>query len=591
MPVDPHSFAIPEEVRVKHLGWRAAVEFNTKTIHATATWEIETNPLASTLILDTKGLIIHNVTLNENQATEFRLGDPDPLLGQALAVMIKPDTKRVNIVYQTSPTAEALQWLRPEQTSGKLHPFLFTQSQAILARSWLPCQDSPGVRFTYQADVKVPSDLLPLMSAANPQAKNNSGLYQFEMKQPIPAYLFALSVGDVSFQAISERSGVYAEHSMLDRATWEFQDLEKMVACAESLYGPYPWERYDVIVLPPSFPFGGMENPRLTFATPTILAGDRSLTSLIAHELAHSWSGNLVTNATWNDFWINEGFTVYFEHRIMEKLYGRDYAEMLAVLSLQDLNETLATLKAENKESDTCLKLHLEGRNPDDGVTDVPYIKGYFFLRSLEEAYGRDKFDAFLKDYFSTNAFSAMHTEKFIAYIKEYFQSRYSLVLEDLKLNEWILNTGLPSTCPNPVSKKLKKVEAFLRRWKNGRKPDASISKEWSTHEWLHFLRNLPQPISPEEMKALDKFGNFSSSGNAEITTLWLLLAIRNEYQPADFKLEQFLTNTGRRKFLAPLYQELIKTPNGKKRAIEFYSKARANYHFVATNTFDTLLK
>ncbi|MDH4090655.1 MAG: M1 family metallopeptidase [Cyclobacteriaceae bacterium] len=591
MPVDLHSFAIPEEARVRHLRWKATVDFRSRTIHATATWEIESNTLADTLVLDTKGLTIDHITLNDNQPTGFRFAEPDALLGEALTIMIRPDTKRVNIVYQTSPDAEALQWLQPQQTSGKQHPFLFTQSQAILARSWIPCQDSPGIRFTYDADVQVPEDLLPLMSASNPQRKNSTGVYHFEMQQPIPAYLLALSVGDVSFQAVSERCGVYAEPVALERASWEFQDLENMVIGAESLYGAYPWERYDVIVLPHSFPFGGMENPRLTFATPTILAGDRSLTSLIAHELAHSWSGNLVTNATWDDFWLNEGFTVYFEHRIMEKLYGRDYAEMLAVLSLQDLNETLLTFKAENKEQDTCLKLHLEGRNPDEGVTDIAYIKGYFFLRSIEEKYGRAKFDAFVKDYFSDNAFSAMNTEKFIVYIKKYFQSHYRLVLEDLKLNEWIYDTGLPSNCPNPVSGKLKKVEAFLEKWNSGEKPDVSVGREWSTHEWLHFLKNLPEVVNLEQMEVLDNFGNFTSSGNAEITTLWLVMTIRNQYHQADSKLEQFLINTGRRKFLIPLYRELLKSANGRDRAIEIYAKARPNYHFVARNTFDALLK
>lgn len=591
MPLDPHSFSAPANARVTHLHWKALVDFDTKTIQATAIWEIDAKPGADTIVLDTKGLTITKITLNENQPTEFRLAEPDPLLGQALAILIKPNTNRINIEYQTSPHAEALQWLQPQQTSGKKHPFLFTQSQAILARSWIPCQDSPGVRFTYEAVVTVPTNLLPLMSASNPQQKNETGTYHFEMKQPISSYLLALSVGDVEFKSVSERSGIYAEPSLLDTAAWEFIDLEKMIAGAEALYGSYPWERYDVIVLPPSFPFGGMENPRLTFATPTILAGDRSLTSLIAHELAHSWSGNLVTNATWNDFWLNEGFTVYFEHRIMEKLYGRDYAEMLAVLALQDLRETVATLKAENKYDDTRLKLNLEGRNPDDGVTDIAYNKGYFFLRSIEEKYGRDKFDAFLKDYFSANAFNVMDTNKFIEYIKNYYQRKFNQVLADSNFNAWIFTEGLPDNCPQPVSEKFAKVDAFLLRWNGGKKTDESVARKWSTHEWLHFLKNLPGSLSQAQMKALDSFGNFTTSGNAEITTLWLVKAIRHGYTPAYARLEQFLIDTGRRKFLSPLYHELLKTTEGKKRAVEIYEKARSNYHFVATNTFDTLIK
>ena len=305
MKNDPHSYSSPADMKVTHLQWQAVVNFDSRTINATATWTIAQTGDADSLILDTKDLRIKNILLDSNIPATYRLGARDPILGEALAIAVRGGTKTVSIEYETSPGAEAVQWLSAQQTAGKKHPFLFTQSQAILARSWIPCQDSPGVRFTYEADVTVPSDLLALMSASNPQKKNTTGKYHFEMRQPISSYLLALAVGDVTFKAISDRSGVYAESGLVEKAAWEFADMEKMIAAAEELYGPYQWDRYDVLVLPPSFPFGGMENPRLTFATPTILAGDRSLTSLIAHELAHSWSVNLVTNATWNDFWLN----------------------------------------------------------------------------------------------------------------------------------------------------------------------------------------------------------------------------------------------------------------------------------------------
>lgn len=590
MSQDPHSFSTPSAARVTHLRWKAVVDFDDSVIQATATWDIESTKDTDIIILDTKGLVIRKVTLDENKPTEFRLSDPDSLLGQALAIMIQPGTKQINIEYQTTPEAEALQWLAPQQTAGKQHPFLFTQSQAILARSWVPCQDTPGVRFTYEAEVTVPNHLLPLMSASNPQSKNTTGIYHFEMKHAIASYLLALCVGDVEFRSVSERSGIYAEPIVLDSAVWEFADLERMIDGAEQLYGSYPWERYDVIVLPPSFPFGGMENPRLTFATPTILAGDRSLTSLIAHELAHSWSGNLVTNATWNDFWLNEGFTVYFEHRIMEKLYGRDYSEMLAVLALQDLKETIATLKAENKYPDTKLKLNLEGRNPDDGVTDIAYNKGYFFLRLIEETYGREKVDVFLKEYFSRNAFRSMDTESFIRYIRDYYYTQFSIDLPDSTFNEWVFTEGLPETCPQPVSVKFDSVDSFLAKWISGGVYDESIAKKWTTHEWLHFVKNLPDPLSQDQMKVLDSFGNFTASGNAEIAAVWLVRTIRYHYVAADSRLEEFLVHTGRRKFLIPLYTELLKTEDGKKRAREIYIKARPNYHFVAVQTIDGLL-
>jgi leukotriene-A4 hydrolase len=591
MVKDPHSFSKPNDAKVTHLTWRAIVNFDTKTIKATASWKIQTKKGIDVIIFDTKDLSIKNVTLDNDQPTEFTLGDNDPILGRGLFVRIEAETKVVNIEYETSPTAEAVQWLSPQQTAGKLHPFLFTQSQAILARSWVPTQDSPGIRFTYNADVTVPKDLLALMSASNPQQKNESGVYHFEMKQPISSYLLALAAGDVSFKAISGRSGIYAEPSMVDKAAWEFADMEKMIAGAEELYGPYQWERYDVVVLPPSFPFGGMENPRLTFATPTVLAGDRSLTSLIAHELAHSWSGNLVTNATWNDFWLNEGFTVYFETRIMEKLYGRDHAEMLASLNMQDLKDEIESLKEANNLADSKLRLSLEGRNPDDGVTDIAYNKGYYFLRSIEEAHGREKFDVFLKDYFTQNAFRSMDTEGFKAYIIEYYENNFNISLTPSSFDEWIDTEGLPANISQPSSTKFKAVDDLLTGWKAEKPLDKSLSKDWSTQEWLHFLKNLPQTLTQAQMKSLDDFGNFTKSGNAEIITAWGVISIRNNYTPMNPKIEEFLVNTGRRKFLSPLYNEMLKTEDGKKRAKEIYQKARPNYHFVATNTFDKLIQ
>lgn len=585
---DPHSYSVPAEVKVQHLRWTANIDFDTKTIDAAASWTIENND-ADTLRLDSKSLNIRNVKLDGTKA-DFKLGENDPIFGQQLAIPIRADTKTVTIEYSTSREAEALQWLSPQQTAGKTLPFLFTQSQAILARSWIPCQDTPGVRFTYEADVTVPKELIALMSASNPQEKNSTGVYHFAMKQPISSYLLALAVGDLTFQSISERSGVYAEKALITKAAWEFADLEKMIAGAEELYGPYQWERYDVLVLPPSFPFGGMENPRLTFATPTILAGDRSLTSLIAHELAHSWSGNLVTNATWNDFWLNEGFTVYFETRIMERLYGKDYAEMLASLNLQDLHDEIKSLREKGQAADTKLLLDLENRNPDEGVTSIAYNKGYYFLRSIEESHGRENFDVFLKDYFSENAFGSMDTKRFEKYIVDYYQSRFNIALDQKHFDQWIRTEGLPTHVPQPDSERFRKVDQVLASWQGEKSLDKSIARDWSSHEWLHFLKNLPDELSQEQMKKLDGLGNFTSSGNAEIITAWGVISIRNQYEPMAPKVEEFLISTGRRKFLSPLYNELVKTQEGKERARGIYRKARPNYHFVATNTFDKLL-
>lgn len=584
---DPHSFSNPGEAKVTHLNWDAVVSFESKTIEATATYDISTSGEAEKLILDTYDLNIRTVKIDGDEV-EFLVGEKDQDLGTALTIPISSTTKKVAITYSTSPDAAALQWLEPSQTAGKEQPFLFTQSQAILARTWIPCQDSPGVRFSYSAKVQVPSNLMAVMSAENPQTKNSEGVYTFRMPQPIPSYLMALAVGDLTFEAIGPRTGVYAEPSMIEASAYEFADMEKMLIAAEELYGKYAWDRYDVIVLPPSFPFGGMENPRLTFATPTILAGDRSLTSLIAHELAHSWSGNVVTNATWNDFWLNEGFTVYFENRIMESLYGKSYTDMLRLLGYQGLVSTVEDLGKESP--DTHLYLNLEGRNPDDGMTDIAYEKGNFFLHTIEKTVGREKFDAFLKKYFETYGFKPMNTEIFVEHLNSELLTTDELK-EQIKADQWIYQPGIPDNIVIPESDRFVKVEGELARW-NSETPAIELNTdEWTTHEWLHFLKGLPESMTEEEMTELDDAFGFTESGNSEISGIWLVHVVRNKYNAGYDKLESFLVNVGRRKFLSPIYKEMAKDPEMKAMAKQIYEKARPNYHSVSFMTIDEILE
>lgn len=590
MGKDIHSFSEPDKAVVKHLSLQLQVDFDAKQLTGVATWDISHTPDAKEIVFDTKGLVIEAVFLNDDTAAvPFSLGKEDPVLGQPLVVPLKPESKKVRIVYHTSPGAPALQWLEAHQTAGGRYPFLFSQSQCILARSWVPCQDSPGIRFTYDAEVKVPQGMLALMSAENPQEKSADGMYRFHMRQPIPSYLLAIAAGDLVFKPISKRAGVYAEPETVEAAFHEFEDLEEMIQAAEQLYGKYEWERYDLLVLPPSFPFGGMENPRITFATPTIIAGDKSLTSLVAHELAHSWSGNLVTNRTWNDFWLNEGFTVYFERRIMEAMYGRDYAEMLAELGYQDLKQTIARMGENNK--DTRLKLDLQRRDPDEAVTDIAYEKGYFFLRLVEETIGRDKFDAFVKGYFQRFAFQSMDTESFVEYFRKEVLDKNPGAAKAIRMQEWIYGTGLPDNCPKVNAVRFRKVEQALQDWLNGAPADSLPTGSWSSHEWLHFVRHLPADLSAEQMKMLDEAFDFTHSGNAEIQAEWYTQAALHGYTEAFPAMEEFLLKVGRRKFLVPIYRALLKTEEGKAIAHKIYAKARKNYHYVATSTLDEMLQ
>ncbi len=565
---DAHSYSNPNQIAVRHLDLDCDILFDQKVLNAVATLSVErrVDTGAPPLILDTRNLRIGKVEVTERDEAyapaPFEIGPEHPILGAPLTIALPPAATKVRIEYSTSPEASALQWLDPPQTAGKKHPFLFTQSQAIHARSWIPLQDTPGARLTYTAVVRTPKDLAAVMSAPNDPDAARTGVYRFDQRHPIPSYLIALAVGDLRFRPMGARTGVYAEPEVVEQAAHEFDDTEQMLLAAEDLYGPYRWGRYDLLVLPPSFPYGGMENPCLTFATPTILAGDKSLVSLVAHELAHSWSGNLVTNATWSDFWLNEGFTVYVERRILEKVYGPEREQMEAALGLEKLEKEMAKLP----ERDQILHIDLDGRDPDDGVTSVPYEKGALLLRSLEQTFGRDRFDAFLREYFDHFAFQSITTAIFVDYLKQSLP-------QAVALDEWLNHPGLPSSAPRP-------------RWHRLQ----PVNNSWSTHEWLHFLNALPAALSPERMQELDRAYTFTRARNAEILAEWLLIAIRNAYEPAYPRLEEFLVSVGRRKYLKPLYEELVKTPEGRARAAAIYRKARPGYHPITAATVDGIL-
>ncbi|MBL8187737.1 MAG: M1 family metallopeptidase [Acidobacteria bacterium] len=583
---DVHSFANPAQVRVKHVDLNLDVLFDRKVLKGSATLTIERKQAdANELKLDTRDLKVSKAETssdgNNFAATKFALGQADKILGTPLTVELPAQATKVRIEYETSPTASGVQWLQPAQTAGKQYPYVFTQSQSIHARSWIPLQDSPGVRVTYSATIRTPSGIRAVMSAEEIDGAPKLGEFSFNMRQPIPSYLIALAAGDIAFKSLGKRTGVYTEPAMMDKAAKELEDTEKMIEATETLYGPYRWGRYDILVLPPSFPYGGMENPRLTFATPTILAGDKSLVSLIAHELAHSWSGNLVTNATWRDFWLNEGFTTYLERRIVEAVYGRDTEEMQAVLGRQ----TLEALLTKFDPRDQILHVDLDGRDPDDGSTEVPYEKGALLLRYLEETVGRDKFDQFLKGYFDSFAFQSIATADFRAYLQKNLldaNPQLSAKISSDVLDEWIEKPGLPASTPKPQSNAFTNVEAQAKAWLAG-KPAASLdTKAWTTQEWLHFFQRLPAKLSEPQMKDLDQAFGLTNSGNAEIAHVWLLISIRNNYATAYPRLEEYLTTIGRQKLIKPLYEELVKTPAGKQRAKAIFAKARAGYHPIA---------
>ncbi|MEE9386227.1 MAG: M1 family metallopeptidase [Nannocystaceae bacterium] len=612
---DPHSFSHPHAVQVRHMGLRWRVSFDEQRIEGEALMLIERHDPAAPLRLDIRDLEIQETATSQSEIhpgrhhvpelvltardltwhdAQHRVGTSDPNMGAPLEITLPAGANLVRVRYRTSPGAAGLQWLSAQQTAGKKQPFLYTQSQPILARSWIPCQDSPGNRITFDAEVKVPSRLRAVMAAesldtAPPASKGAETTFRFVMPQAVPPYLVALGVGDLKFRSLGPRSGVWADATVLDKAAKEFGDLEEMITTAETLYGPYRWGRYEVLVLPPAFPFGGMENPRLTFATPTILAGDRSLISLIAHELAHSWSGNLVTNATWADLWLNEGFTTYAERRIIEGLFGSARAEMEATLGRQDLDHELADQLAA-RPKDQRLRVDLVGRNPDDNMTSVPYEKGALFLRSIEEAYGREAFDPFLRGWFDSHAFTSVATKDFSDYLRRELIEKHQLRpgKRPPDVQAWIDGSGLPQGAPKPQSPAFAAIDTQVEAWVIRQLATTKLKVQaWTVHEWLHFLRTLPANLGAERMGELDRAFQLTESGNYEILNQWLVLTARHHYEPAYARMESFLMEVGRRKFLLPIYRELMKTDVGRERAIRIYAQARTRYHAITRRSLD----
>jgi len=579
----------------KHLLLDLTADFDASSLRGTAELQLERrDPRATEIVLDTRDLRIQKTeTASGNgpwTATMFQLDPATPAFGSALRVTIPAEADRVRITYASSPSAKGLQWLTPAQTSGKKLPFLFSQAQAIQARSFIPLQDTPAVRMTYDATIRVPKDLVAVMAAEATPGDKGSGVFRFRMPQAIPSYLIALAVGDLTFKAMSDRTGVWAEPAMVDAAAREFEDTEQMIKTTEALYGPYRWGRYDLLVLPPSFPFGGMENPRVTFATPTVIVGDKSLVALVAHELAHSWSGNLVTNATWSDFWLNEGFTTYLERRIVEAVYGKRLAEMERVIGLRDLAQARTDV---TEPGDRTLQPDLKGRDPDDAYSVVPYEQGALFLSFLEAKFGRDTFDQFLRRWFDEHAFQSVSTGQFLAFLTNNLLSAHPGAVTDAQVQEWLHTEAIPSFAVMPTSDALEKVEQARDAWLNGGSVEslAKTTATWSTQEWVHFIDSLPRKLSAERLSSLDRQLKLTDSPNPEIAHVWFRLAISNRYSTAYPAMERYMVAIGRRKLVVPLYRDLAATPDGKRLAVKIYAKARDGYHPVAQSTVDALLK
>ncbi|MFY2562308.1 M1 family metallopeptidase [Corallococcus terminator] len=577
---DPHSYNDSTQPETETLDWKARVDFRTRRLHAEATLTLK-EASAGPLDLDTRDLEILRVVDGNGRPLPYMLAPPEPILGSRLRVELPSGVRQLTVHYRTSPTASALQWLTPSQTAGGQHPFLYSQCQAIHARSVVPLQDTPRIRIRYRASLRVPKALKAVMAASFVRREEHGveAEEHYEMPQPVPPYLLAFAVGSLAPKELGPRSRVWAEPELLEDAAEEFSGVDDMLRAAESLFGPYDWERFDLLTMPPSFPYGGMENPRLTFLTPTLIAGDKSLVNVVAHELAHSWTGNLVTNASAEHFWLNEGFTVFAERRILEALAGPEVAALNAALGRRALDEALHHFREHPHL--TALRTHLTGVDPDEAFSQIPYEKGYLFLRAMEDAVGREAFDGFLRRYLATYRFRALTTEEFIAFTERELPG----VLAKVDAEAYLQRPGVPASAPSPRSSRL---EALQRA--RGTVPSVEATKDWTPAEWQLFLEWMPADAPRDLFRQLDERFAFTRSRNSEVLVAWLVAALRAGWEPAVGRTEAFLGEVGRMKYLKPLYGVLAASREHRALARSLFKQYGERYHPIARQGVELIL-
>lgn len=583
---DPASYADLSQGKIKHILFRISVDFSTRTLEIESTYQMQ-EPVQGSLFLDSYKIDLKEAR-SDGHEIEWEFDARDETLGERLHLRGLEGASTFTLTFRTSPEARALQWLSANQTAGGTHPFLFSQCQAIHARSIFPCQDTPSVRFTYSAEMDVPQGLVAAMAAEQVGIDESGGYgstaFRFRMPQPIPSYLFALAVGNLDFRELGPRTGVYAEPEIIEAAAWEFAENETKILEAEKLLGPYLWERYDLLILPPTFPYGGMENPRLTFLTPTAILGTRGMISLITHELAHAWTGNLVTNATWQDFWLNEGWTTYAETRITEVLEGKDSVDLHLAFNEKQL---LAIMERVGMDSPlTQLKLPAE-KDADSFTTSIPYYKGCFFLQECEYAVGRERFDAFIHKYIASFQFQSLTTEAFLDFLK----AELPEVFEKVDVHEWIYETGLPEKRHRPKSRLYEEVQKALNEYERGIKPTKEQLQSWHRYQILSFLQGLPRNLPVEDCRYFDKILELDKRNDVAIFSYFYVIAIASGYQEILPRVEEFMGKIGRMLYILPVVRVMIETDWSREQIRPLFERVRDRHHQITIHAIEGFLK
>jgi leukotriene-A4 hydrolase len=583
---DVASYADLTQGKIKHVTFRIRVNFATRTLEVEATYQMQ-EPVHGSLYLDSFKIDIEEARANDRKL-EWDFDASDEILGERLHLKGLEGDLSFTLTFRTSTEARALQWLETSQTAGGSQPFLFSQCQAIHARSIFPCQDTPSVRFTYSAEVEVPQGLVAAMAAEQVGVEDGTGsgytLFRFRMPQPIPSYLFALAVGNLDFRELGPRTGIYAEPETIEAAAWEFAENELKMVEAEKLLGPYLWGRYDLLVLPPSFPYGGMENPRLTFLTPTAILGTRGHTSLITHELAHAWTGNLVTNATWQDFWLNEGWTTYAETRITEVLEGKDATDLHLAFNEKQLIGIMERVGMDSPQ--TCLKLPAD-RDADSFTTTIPYYKGCFFLQECEYAVGRERFDVFIQKYMASFQFQSLTTEAFLDFLKAELPD----VFEKVNVHKWIYEPGLPEERHRPKSHLYEEVQRALDHYEQGSKPTREQVDGWHRYQILSFLQGLPRKISVEDCQYFDDILELEKRNDVAFFSYFYMIAIASGYEKILPRVEQFMGKIGRMLYVLPLVRMMIETEWSREHVRPLFERVRDHHHQITVHAIEGMLK
>jgi aminopeptidase N len=602
--LDYHSFANIDQFRVTRVELNLRVDFVNKVLFGAVALQVKRlDPNATQLVLDSRDLDIRDVSekpssvigaLSKSETTwvsrPFHVDRGDPLLGSPLVIELPPlkrSTETIKIEYVTSPTAPALQWLTDRQTAGKHHPFMYTLSYPIAARSWIPLQDTPLVRATYSALIHTDDSVLAVMSAKNDPKVKRNGEYSFVMSDPVPSCLIALAVGDLRFKETGTRTGVYAEKPLLEQAAKDFADADTMLKSAERLFGPYRFDRYDVVVMPPSFPIEEVGNPDAPFVTPTAVSGDRSQESVVAQALAQAWAGGLVSVSSWRDVWINEGLSRYMRDRLTEELFGRPRTEAQSWFTLRSLRDDLGSQSA----ADQLLAADLRGRDPASAGREPAFEKAGLFFAYLDAKYGRERFDAFLKGYFDHFMLKSIDTDQFIAYLKENLLDRFPGIVTREQVLAWVTSAGIPADAMLPASAAFDTVDAARSAWLTGKVPARKIdTRGWETPQWQYFLFGMPA-LRRDQLADMDQAFGFNRSTNAQVAGAWFLLVIRNDYQPGYQRLEEYLESTGRSSLIVPLYAELVRTPAGATLAKRVYALAKPFYQARTAALVDAVVR